>query len=257
MKSILFLLFSVYAIASSFETRYYGGYVEVGKNSGYYNGFLLKNSSEDETLNFEFGLKHVDIADMNYKQNETFISLENEITYDSKLRFSYLNIDEDTYGGNLYALSYTNEFDDGLELSGGGAILDYKLHEAYQGEIGAKNFFSNSPFYYKTQYIITLVKDTDKNRYYNALDLEVGFIYAKYKGMVSTFLGEKRYAIQDQDCFSWNMGNLHKNGFRASLIYQITVKTLLKADYLHNEMKDINDNTSDLNVINFALSHRF
>jgi len=257
MKSVLLLLFSVYALASSFETRYYSGYVEVGENSGYYSGFIFKDGSEDETLSFEFGLKHVDISEMDYKQNETFISLENEITYDSKLRFSYLNIDEETYGGNLYALSYTNESDNGLELSGGGAILDYKLHEAYQAEVSAKNFFEDSPFYYRTQYMMTLVKDTNEDKYYNALDLELGFIYSKYKGMVSTFLGEKRYAIQDQDCFSWNMGNLHKNGFRASFVYQITVKTLLKTDFLHNEMEDINNKTNDLNVINFALAHRF
>ena len=257
MKYLFLLIISVTLFASSVETKLYSGYVEIGKDNGHYYGAIIKNKSEDETLSFEIGMKSVQIRDMNYSQSETYIALEREISYDSKIKFSYLNIDEDTYGGNLYALSFINSLENGMELNVGGGFLNYKLDDVYQFDFSIKDFLGDSPFYYRAKYNINQIADTDKTRYYNSLDTEVGFIYAKYQGYISTFFGKKRYALQDEDCFSWNIGNLHEKGFRTSFMYQITINTLIKIDYLHTSMLRIDNIKSNLNVYNFVITHRF
>ena len=257
MKVFLFLFLTVSLFASSIETRLYNGYVKIDHDDGMYYGVLLKNQSEDETLSFELGFKKVTIDDMDYSQNETFISLESELSIDSKLKFSYLNIDEEVYGGNLYALSYLRNLDSGMDVGATIGVLDYKINKVYQIDTFIKSFFSESPFYYKAKYIFNSVDDIDKKKYYNSLDVELGFIYSKYQGMISSFIGEKRYAMQDEDCFSWNIGNLHKRGFRSSFAYQMRLDTLVKLDYLYSKMERIDNITSDLNVLNIVISHKF
>jgi len=257
MKIFMFLFLTIGLFASSIETRLYNGYVRIDNDNGSYHGLLLKNQSEDETLSFELGFKKVTIGDMDYSQNETFISLETELSLDSKLKFSYLNIDEDIYGGNLYLLSYLKDLDNGVDIGATIGVLDYKMHTVYQTDAYIKSFFNDSPFYYQAKYIFNTVDDVDKKRYYNSLDVELGFIYSKYQGMVSSFIGEKRYAMQDEDCFSWNIGNLHKRGFRSSFTYQMRVDTFVKVDYLYSKMERIDNITSDLNVLNLVISHKF
>jgi len=257
MKIFMFLFLTIGLFASSIETRLYNGYVRIDKDNGSYHGLLLKNQSEDETLSFELGFKKVTIGDMNYSQNETFISLESELSLDSKLKFSYLNIDEEIYGGNLYSLGYLKDLDSGMDFGVTIGLLDYKKNKVYQIDTFIKSFFNESPFYYKTKYTFNVVDDVDKKRYYNSLDIELGFIYSKYQGMVSSFIGEKRYTMQDEDCFSWNIGNRHKRGFRSSLTYQMRVDTFVKVDYLYSKMERIDDITSDLNVLNLVISHKF
>jgi hypothetical protein len=251
------LFLSVNAFATGYEVRAYSGYFEVDKDGGNFYGTILKNSSEDETLSVELGFKQVVLKDMDYLQNETYISFEREVSYDSDIKFSYLNIDEDTYGGNLYDLVFRYGMDNGVELSTAVGFLDYKLHDVYQWNASVKSFFGETPFYYDLKYNFNAVGDDDKTRYYNALDIGVGFMYAKYQGVISSFIGEKRYAMQDEDCFSWNVGNLHKRGLRASFIYQATINALFKVDYLYSKMYRIDHKISNLSVMNFVMLYKF
>jgi hypothetical protein len=144
-----------------------------------------------------------------------------------------------------------------MEIDLGVGFLNYTRNKSYQIDLNVKDFFGTTPFYYSSTYTLNMVDEKNSNKYYNALDLELGFVYSKYQAYISSFLGRKRYIMQDDECFSWNIGNIHKRGLRTSFIYQATTDILLKADYLYSLIYRVDNKISDLKVYNLSIVYRF
>lgn len=255
MKFFLISIFSSLLLFSSeVDMKLYSGHIDMASKYGYYNGALIRSYSEDETIKFEFGLKDVQIKDMKYSQNETYISVENELNLQTIFKFSYLNINEKQNGGNLYMFGLNNELDSGLEIDTEFGYLNYNLNKVYQTQLSMKNFLYNSNFYYDSMYILNIVDDIDRYKYYHSLNLELGFIYKKYQLLLSSYLGKKRYTMDTSKYFSFNFGNTYTDNFNASFIYQFRRDTLISLDYLYSKIYNTN---SSLKVLNLAVVIKF
>lgn len=257
MRFLFVLLFSTIVFASSLKTQVHSGYVSIDDDSGYYSGVFLQSSSDDKSLDMSVGLKYASISDMNLSQHELYLGLTRRLSSRDSISFSYTDIDEEKYGGNLYVIGYSNQYDRNLELSMKFGILDYDLYDSYQLEGYARSSFYNS-FYYKHRYIGALVKESGSDKYYSALELEVGMQKNRYQGKISSFIGEKRYTLQDPRLFTWNLGTIHKRGLKVVFGYEIQRYTAIKVAYL-NDAVELADTKKDVNMntITLLLSHSF
>ncbi len=257
MRFLFLLLFSTAVFSSTLKSQLYSGYVSIDDADGYHSGVFFQSNSNDQSLNLEVGLKYTSVSDIGLSQHELYLGLDRRLSGRDRVSFSYTDIEEDKYGGNLYVFGYANQYDGNLELNAKFGILDYDLYDSYQLEGSARSTF-NSTFYYKHRYIGALVKESGSDKYYSALELEVGMQSNRYLGKISSFIGEKRYTLQDPRLFTWNLGNIHKRGLKVVLGYEIQKNTAIKVAYL-NDAIELAKNKKDVSMstITFLLSHSF
>lgn len=244
MKYLIFLFLVVNIFASEFD--YYHGRINFGDKGGHYNGIIYKDSSEDETIYYQIGLKRVLLA--NIQQNETFFKIKKETDLDKHIEVGIHQISNNINRGNIYMLGYL--IDDKINYSYFATFSEYEKTNVYQLKGSLNSFIGDSPFYINPKvYLIKVLND--KN--YATLDMKVGYMEGKNEFSISNMIGKNRYLFQEDEYYGCNLGYTTKYSFKIDYIRQLNLNYALnfslKKYYL--------ENTNNISVYNLTISYKY